>query len=82
VIREYFSLTDQVAIVTGAGQGIGEAVALAFAEAGADVVLVARRRSPLESVAEQVTKLGRRALVVRTGDQAGSPGSRCPRRHQ
>jgi 7-alpha-hydroxysteroid dehydrogenase len=64
VISDYFSLTDQVAIVTGAGQGIGEALALVFAEAGADIVLVARRRSPLEGVAERVEKFGRRALVV------------------
>ncbi len=64
MIGDHFKLTDKVAVVTGAGQGIGEAVALAFAEAGADLVLVARRRSPLESVADRVRSFGRRALVV------------------
>jgi 7-alpha-hydroxysteroid dehydrogenase len=64
VIADYFNLSGKIAIVTGAGQGIGEAVALTFAEAGADLVLVARRRGPLEAVAERVESFGRRALVV------------------
>jgi 7-alpha-hydroxysteroid dehydrogenase len=60
---ERFRITDRVAVVTGAGRGIGAGSALAFAEAGADVAITARTESQLEEVAEQVRALGRRALV-------------------
>ena len=51
-IIEQFSLEGQVAVVTGAGRGIGEAIALGLAEAGADVVVAARRTEEIERVAE------------------------------
>lgn len=63
---ERFRLDGKVAVITGAGKGIGAAIARAFAEAGADVVLGARTRSDLDSVGADVTALGRRALVVPT----------------
>lgn len=63
-ILDRFRLDGQVAIVTGAGRGIGRASALALADAGADVVLSARTLSQLEDVAEQVRQRGQRALVV------------------
>ncbi|MEP7738709.1 SDR family oxidoreductase [Nocardioides sp. 31GB23] len=63
-ILERFTLTDHVAVVTGAGRGIGAATAVALAEAGADVLLSARTASQLERVAEAVRATGRRALVV------------------
>ena len=63
-ILDRFAVTDQVAVVTGAGRGIGAATAVAFAEAGADVVVSARTGSQLEAVAERVRAAGRRALVV------------------
>lgn len=66
MILDRFRLDDQVAIVTGAGRGLGAAIALAFAEAGADVVIAARTQSQLDEVAEQVTATGRRAHVVAT----------------
>jgi 7-alpha-hydroxysteroid dehydrogenase len=61
---ERFRLDGQVAIVTGAGRGIGAAIATTYAEAGADVVLTARTESTLEAVAEGVESHGRRALVA------------------
>jgi NAD(P)-dependent dehydrogenase (short-subunit alcohol dehydrogenase family) len=59
-----FSLDGQVALVTGASRGIGRAVALGLARAGADVALAARKAPDLEVVAEEVRALGRRALAV------------------
>jgi 7-alpha-hydroxysteroid dehydrogenase len=64
VILDRFRLDDQVAVVTGAGRGLGAAMALAFAEAGADVLIAARTQSQLDEVAEQIRGTGRRAHVV------------------
>ncbi|MBU7573824.1 MAG: SDR family oxidoreductase [Hydrogenophaga sp.] len=57
-------LAGRTALVTGAGKGLGRAIALGFAGAGADVVLMARTRSDLEAVAREVEALGRQALVA------------------
>jgi gluconate 5-dehydrogenase/2-deoxy-D-gluconate 3-dehydrogenase len=57
-------LHDQVAIITGAGRGIGQGIALGYAREGADLVLVSRTEAELTAVAEQVSALGRRAVVV------------------
>lgn len=61
---ERFRLDDRVAIVTGAGRGIGAAIATVFAEAGADVVVSARTAEQLEEVATRVRDAGRKAEVV------------------
>jgi 7-alpha-hydroxysteroid dehydrogenase len=63
VLLDRFRLPGRVAIITGAGRGIGAAIALAFAEAGADVVLTARTKEQLDAVAEAVRSTGRQALV-------------------
>lgn len=65
-IFDRFRLDGQVAIVTGAGRGIGAAIAKTFAEAGADVVLAARTLDQLEITAAAVRALGRKALIVQT----------------
>lgn len=57
-------LTDKVAIITGASSGIGAATALAMAQAGVDIALVARRREKLEEVAKSIRAIGRRAHVI------------------
>ena len=70
----------RVAVVTGGGRGIGEAIALGLADAGADVVVAARRTAEVEAVAEKIRAKGRRALAV-TCDVMGhgaSKGARGP----
>jgi len=66
------SLAGQVAVVTGAGRGIGRAIALKFAAAGADVVCVSRTQENSEKVATEIRALGRRAwaLAVDVADAA------------
>lgn len=65
-ILDRFMLNGRVAVVTGASSGLGVAFAKAFAEAGADVVLAARRAEKLEDTAELVRQAGRKALCVST----------------
>ena len=74
-ILDQFRLDGQVAVVTGGGRGIGEGIALGLAEAGADVVLAARRTDEIEAVADKVRALGRRALAVTTGRDADRAGA-------
>jgi 7-alpha-hydroxysteroid dehydrogenase len=64
VILDQFLVKDCVAIVTGAGRGIGARSAVALAEAGADIVVSSRTSSQLEAVAAQIEGIGRRSVVV------------------
>lgn len=56
-ILDRFRLDNKVAIVTGSGRGIGAATAIAFADAGADVVVTARTQGQLENTAAEIHKL-------------------------
>jgi len=58
------SLNDKVALITGASRGIGKAIALGLAQAGADVAIASRKMADLEKVAEEIKSLGRRGLAV------------------
>jgi 7-alpha-hydroxysteroid dehydrogenase len=64
MILDRFNVNGQVAIVTGAGRGIGAGSAVALAECGADVVVAARTQEQLDEVGQQVESLGRRAVTV------------------
>src|SRR5467141_3686551 len=66
MILDKFRLDDRVALVTGASAGLGQAIAIALAEAGADVVCHGNSRAP-NATCEAITQLGRRVLAV-TGD--------------
>jgi NAD(P)-dependent dehydrogenase (short-subunit alcohol dehydrogenase family) len=63
-VLERFSLAGKVALVTGASSGLGAGFSVALAQAGADVVLAARRQDGLEAARGEVEKLGRSALAV------------------
>jgi NAD(P)-dependent dehydrogenase (short-subunit alcohol dehydrogenase family) len=56
--------SGKVVVVTGGSKGLGRAMALGFAEAGADIVVASRKLEPCEVVADQVRAIGRRALAV------------------
>lgn len=65
-ILDQFGLNGKVAVVTGAGRGIGRGIALCLAEAGADVVVAARRQDDIDAVKAEIEALGRKALAVAT----------------
>lgn len=65
-VSKQFDLSQDAAVVTGAGRGIGEGIARVLAAAGAGVVLAARRTAEIEGVAESIRKDGGRAIAVTT----------------
>ena len=68
--QQLFSLAGKKALVTGASRGIGQVIAVAFAQAGADVALVARGTDGLAATAKEVRGLGRQAIEI-PADLAG-----------
>lgn len=66
MILDALKLDGKVAIITGAGRGLGRAMAAKFAEAGADIVAASRTQSQLEETAAIVRKTGRKCLIVPT----------------
>ncbi|EXG81690.1 SDR family oxidoreductase [Cryptosporangium arvum] len=64
MILDRFRLDGKVAVVTGAGRGIGAATALALAEAGADVLISARTEDDLRAVADRIATTGRKAVIA------------------
>jgi NAD(P)-dependent dehydrogenase (short-subunit alcohol dehydrogenase family) len=63
---EMLGLQGRAAVVTGAGRGLGKSMALALAEAGADLVLVDLRQNEIDSVAIQIRESGKRAIAITT----------------
>ncbi len=63
-VLDRYNMSGKVALLSGAGRGIGAASALALAEAGADIAVMARSVDQLENVAAQARVMGRRAIVV------------------
>jgi NAD(P)-dependent dehydrogenase (short-subunit alcohol dehydrogenase family) len=63
-VLDRLSLNGKVALVTGGGTGLGQAMALSMADAGADIAVSGRRREPLEETVRLVEAKGRRALLV------------------
>ena len=64
MILDRFRMDGQVAVVTGAGRGIGASTALALAEAGADVLISARTEDDLRTVADRIAATGRKAAIA------------------
>jgi NAD(P)-dependent dehydrogenase (short-subunit alcohol dehydrogenase family) len=75
-LTDWFGLDGKRALVTGASRGLGRTMALALAEAGADIVITGRTRATLEATADEIRALGRQAWAVEA-DMAVPAGCRA-----
>ena len=66
MILDGLKLDGKVAIITGAGRGLGRAMSIKFAQSGADIVAASRTKAQLDETAEEVKKTGRKCLIVPT----------------
>src|SRR5215469_17482401 len=66
MILDDLKLDGRVAIITGAGRGLGRAMSVKFADAGADIVAASRTQAQLEETAAEVRKTGRKCVIVPT----------------
>ncbi len=66
MFEEWFSLQGKVALVTGAGRGLGQSMALGLAEAGADIICFGRNQENIDETSRQIQKIGKRALPLVT----------------
>ncbi len=62
MFKDWFSLEGKVALVTGAGRGLGQSMAIGLAQAGADIICLGRDLEKLEETSEEIRRLGKRAL--------------------
>ncbi len=65
-VLEKFKLNNMVAVITGAGKGIGRGIAISLAEAGADIVVASRNRKDLQRTSDAIISVGKRCLIVPT----------------
>jgi NAD(P)-dependent dehydrogenase (short-subunit alcohol dehydrogenase family) len=77
---EKFNLKRKFALVTGGSRGIGKAIALAFAEAGADVAVASLTQKKLEETAAEIRKLGRRSIAIQADTSKKADVERMTRR--
>src|SRR5439155_8773040 len=66
MILDSLKLDGKTAIITGAGRGLGRAMSVKFAQAGADIVAASRTEAQLEETAAEVRKTGRKCVIVPT----------------
>ena len=82
MILDSLKLDGKVAIITGAGRGLGRAMAVKLAETGADIVAAARTQSQLDETADAVKKTGRKCLDRADRRDRLRAGQRARRRHR
>ena len=63
---EKLNLTGKTIVITGGGTGLGKEMSLSMADAGADIIIAARRIEPIEEVAKQIRAIGSKSIAIST----------------